>query len=281
MAQINNNRVSVLVSSCDSYSDLWDPFFLCIERFSKGNVPYPFYLNTEHARYEYNGNVTLTVINQLSEKQISWSKRMLDALKRIPEQYVFLLLDDFYACDTICWDKFEEILDKMDGDPNIASVQMYGTRVRNKSPENYEVSDSIKYRVMEPKGWKTHFVPTIWRKDVLMRWLRPWETIWAFESCGSARARRWHYPEDVLVIDNPPIYDYLWIKDCSAVINGKWLGEPELSEFFEKNEIPVDYSKRGKLTYEEYKAITMKEVVKRYTLPQIIVKAFNRFRSLF
>lgn len=278
---MKNNRLSVLLSSCDGYSDLWDPFFSCVERFSKDGAPYNFYLNTEHADYDYNGNIQLTVLHQTSEKQISWSRRMLDALDRIPEPYVFLVLDDFFACDTIRWDKFEEILDRMDEDVNVASVQMYGTRVRNKSPENYEVSEDIQYRVMGREGWKTHFVPTIWRKDVLMKWLRPWETIWAFESCGSARARRWRYPEDVLVIDNPPIYDYLWIKDCSAVINGKWLGEPELLEFFEKNGIPIDYSKRGKMTYEEYQAITMKDVIKRYTLPQIVVKTFNRFRSLF
>ena len=82
-------------------------------------------------------------------------------------------------------------------------------------------------------------------------------------------------------MQSPPIYDYLWIKNCSAVINGKWLDEKELTDFFERNHIDIDYSKRGKMTYEEYQSKTMVDVIKKYKPHEIVVKAFNRFRSLF
>lgn len=80
---------------------------------------------------------------------------------------------------------------------------------------------------------------------------------------------------------NPPIYDYLWIKDCSAVVNGKWIAEPELLDFFEENKIDVDWTKRGKMTLAEYQAIDMKTIVKRLTLKEFIIKSFNRVRSFF
>lgn len=274
-------RLAIVVSSCDSYNDLWGPLFQCVERFSDNLPDYAFYLNTEQAAFEYRGGIEVTVLNQCSKKGISWSQRMLDVLNRIAEPYVFLLLDDFFACDTIRWDLFDQLLDMMDADSSIASIQFNGTRIRNANPGNYQVSDQPRLHLMDEKGWKTHFVPTIWRKEVLMRWLRPWESIWAFEGCGSDRARRWKYPEKVYVVESPPIYDYLWIKDCSAVVNGKWLAEPELLEFFEKNRIEVDFSKRGSMTHEEYVNISMSDVVKRYTIPQIIVKSINRARSFF
>ena len=142
---------------------------------------------------------------------------------------------------------------------------------------------NLDYVPLWPKGWKTHFIPTIWRKAILLKWLRPWESIWAFEGYGSARARRWpkRYSEKVFVVRQPAIYDYLWIKDCSAVINSCWLDEPELYDFFEKNNIIVDFSKRGKMTKQQYADKTMKDVIKKYSWWQIVVKSFNFVRSYF
>ena len=275
-------RLAFLMSSCDAYEDLWEPFFECLDLCWK-DIPYPVYLNTEHKQYVPKKELgfSVTTLNQRKQKKLSWSRRFIDVLNRIPEEYVFLVLDDFFVCDKVDGEKFEQILDAMDKDKSIASYQMYGTRIRNKAPENYAPLKEMECVLMGRSGWKTHFVPTIWRKSVLLKWLRPWESIWGFEGYGSDRARRWNYKEKVYIVNNPPIYDYLWIKDCSACVNGKWLAEPELLTFFEENNILVDWSKRGKMTYEEYQAITMKDVLKKYTFGQIIVKAFNRFRSFF
>lgn len=272
-----------LMSSCDSYEDLWEPFFECLDRFGGNRDDLSVYLNTEHKQFAPQKELSFEVktLNQRGNKNLTWSRRFIDVLNRIPEDYVFLVLDDFFACDTIRWDLFDEIVDIMEKDKTIASFQMYGTRTRNRDEENFVLSTKLEYKELHEGGWKTHFVPTIWRKEVLLKWLRPWESIWAFEGCGSDRARRWKYPEKVMVVDTMPIYDYLWIKDCSAVINSKWLNEPELIEFMEKNEINVDWSKRGKMTHEEYLAVTMQDVIKKYTFGQIIVKCINRVRSLF
>lgn len=272
-----------LMSSCDSYEDLWEPFFECLDRFGGGKKELSVYLNTEHKQFVPQKELSFEVktLNQRGNKNLTWSRRFIDVLNRIPEDYVFLVLDDFFACDTIRWDLFDEIVEIMEKDKSIASFQMYGTRTRNRDEENFVLSTELTYKELHDGGWKTHFVPTIWRKEVLLKWLRPWESIWAFEGYGSDRARRWKYPEKVMVVDTMPIYDYLWIKDCSAVINSKWLNEPELFEFMEKNEINVDWSKRGKMTQEEYLAVTMQDVIKKYTFGQIIVKCINRVRSLF
>ncbi len=277
------SKYAFLMSSCDSYEDLWEPFFECLDIFGGSNNELSVYLNTEHKQFVPKKELSFEVktINQIGDKTLTWSKRFIDVLNRIPEDYIFLVLDDFFACDTIRWDLFDEIVEIMEKDKSIASFQMYGTRTRNRDVDNFKESTEFTYKELHEGGWKTHFVPTIWRKEILLKWLRPWESIWAFEGYGSDRARRWKYPEKVMVVDTMPIYDYLWIKDCSAVINSKWLNEPELIEFMEKNEINVDWSKRGKMTHEEYLSVTMQDVIKKYTFGQIIVKCFNRIRSLF
>lgn len=280
----NKGRLAFLMSSCDSYEDLWDPFFESLDFYYK-NIPYPVYLNTEFKKYQPRKELgfKVTTINQKNSKKMTWSRRFIDALNNINADYIFLVLDDFFVCSEIKGEKFEEILDIMDKDKTIASFQLNGTRTRLRDPENYVETEKLSYRELWKNGWKTHFVPTIWRKSILLKWLRPWESIWGFEGYGSDRARRWpkRFSEKVFVVENPPIYDYLWIKDCSAVIHGKWLNEPELKEHFNKAGIEVDYSKRGQMTRQEYVDCTMKDVIKKYSFGQIIVKCFNRFRSLF
>lgn len=198
------SRMAVVMSSCDAYEDLWYPFFACFDCFWK-DIPYTVYLNTEHKIYDDSkNNCSVITINQKYDKNIPWSKRFSEALDQIEEEYIFLMLDDFFLCDTINNEHFEKILDKMEQDPEIASFQFCGTRIRNNKPAEYTVEDEPHYDLMSEKGWKTHFVPTVWRKSTLKKWLRPWESIWAFEECGSKRARRWHYPEKVYVVSTPP-----------------------------------------------------------------------------
>lgn len=277
-----SKKMAFLMTSCDAYEDLWNPFFECLDKVG-GGVNCAVYLNTEAKQFNSKRDLSFKVntINQKGDSTISWSRRMIDALNRIPEEYVFLVLDDFFVCDNIIWDSFDKLIDFMEKDSKIASIQFCGTRVRNAAPNEYLLGDSPDLELMKRGGWKTHFVPTIWRKSVLLKWLRPWETIWAFEECGSKRANRWNYSEKVYVVKNQPIYDYLWIKDCSAVINGKWLADNELIDFFNSNEIDVDWTKRGKMTYEEYLAITMKDVIKKYSAGDILLKFCNRIRSVF
>lgn len=273
---------AILMSSCDAYEDLWDPFFESLN-IMWDNLTYPVYLNTEHKEYipRKRLNFEVKTLTQCDDRRLPWSMRFIQAINRIPEEYIFLVLDDFFVCDKVDKAKIDEIIAEMEKDPSIASFQLCGTRTRNANPEEYQQQDFLTYSLMERRGWKTHFVPTVWRKSVLLKWLRPWESIWAFEDCGSKRARRWNYPEKVYVVTNPPIYDYLWIKDCSAVINGKWLAEEELLNFFSENHIEIDWSKRGKMTYQEYQDITFGDVIKKYTFSQLVEKSINRVRSFF
>ena len=206
---------------------------------------------------------------------------MLQVLNMIDEEYVFLLLDDFFLKSPVREEYFSSLLDMMDRDRSIASIQLKAARLIQEGKKAAEDSKDLVISEIDKSGWKTHFVPTIWRKSVLKRWLRKHESIWGFELYGSQRARMWNYKEKVLAVDSPVIFDYLWVDGCSVIVNGKWLESDMVDQFFPLNGINIDLSKRGRITLEEYRSRTLKDTVKKLSFGQFLVKALNRIRSLF
>ena len=206
---------------------------------------------------------------------------MLDALARINEEYIMILVEDFFLREKVQTELIEQLLDCMDNDRSICQIQLFGTRKNCDEERGNTLSNHMEIEQIGDDKAKVCFVPTIWRKEVLIRWLRPWETIWAFEGCGSARAKRWKYPEKVLRVYSPAVFNYLWEKGCYCVVNGRWMIHPLLTGLFERNGIDIDFQERGTITMEEWTSVDTKTILKRYTIPQIIVKVFNRFRSLF
>ena len=81
--------VAIVVVSFDKYSDIWDVFETCINRFW-GNRPYSTYLITNEKKPSYEGISVIT-----TGKEESWSVRVNRALEKIKEKYLILLLEDY------------------------------------------------------------------------------------------------------------------------------------------------------------------------------------------
>ena len=280
----NKTRMAVLVTSCDAYEDIWFPFFKLMDKYWS-DIPYNVYLNTEKKRYEAeHKNFSVKTLN-LSKKQkadkTTWSKRMLETLEKIEEEYVLILVEDFFLRERVQTELIENILDKMDEDPLMSQVQFFGTRTNCDNEKENTIKDAMRIECIGDDKAKVCFVPVIWRKRTLKKWLRPHETIWAFESCGAKRAKLWKYKEQVYRVYDPAIFNYLWEKGCYCVVNGKWMEHPLLTELFEKNDIKVDFSIRGTITMEEWDSVTLTTLIKRNGFWGTVKKAFNRFRSLF
>lgn len=277
---MSSSKYSLLVSSCDMYSDLWDPFFFCLDKFWN-DINFPIYLNTEKLVYSPTSDLSFNVItlnqNDPSQK-LSWSQRFIDSLKRIDSEYIVLLLDDYFVCNNVDSITIDELICFLDNNPQAASIQLNWSLFKG---NNSKQADCAMPKLISNDGWKAFFTPTIWRKKILLKWLRSWENVWAFEQCGSKRAERWYKKDLVYVLNDYPVIDYLWVHDCSAVVNGKWLNEKPVFDFFDSINCKIDYSTRGFITYDEYHSITMKDIIKRYSFLEVLVKLFNRLRSFF
>ncbi|MBR6339291.1 MAG: hypothetical protein IKR63_04070 [Alloprevotella sp.] len=278
---MDKNRLAVLVTSCDAYQDIWDPFFTLMNRYW-ADISYNVYLNTEHLEYSKNfDNFIVKSLNNTSSKKLTWSERMLSVLDRIEEEYVFILVEDFFLRENVQTDLIEKLLEMMDEDKNICQFQLFGTRINCDKGVSNVMSSSIQMDKIERGKAKVVFVPTIWRKSILKKWLRPHESIWAFESQASKRAYRWNYKETVYRVYSPAIFNYLWEKDCYCVVNGKWMLHPLLTKLFEENDIQVDYNVRGTITMDEWREVTLLTIMKRKGLIGTIKSLINRVRSIF
>lgn len=81
---------AILVISTDKYQDIWDPFFKCFQKQWK-NCPFPVYLGSN--MISYTGSYPVKTI--LSGADKDWSSSARKILNQIPEEYLFVILDDF------------------------------------------------------------------------------------------------------------------------------------------------------------------------------------------
>ena len=83
------NRVTLLVNSCDAYADLWQPFFTLLKRYF---VPLPaeILLNTETKDFAFDG-LNLRCVHSTAP---TYGERMTDALREVKTEYTLLLLDE-------------------------------------------------------------------------------------------------------------------------------------------------------------------------------------------
>src|SRR5438270_12060517 len=81
---------SVLVLSCDSYSDLWRPFFTLFWRHWP-DCPLDVYLGTNSTRYE-----DARVCSLNAGRGEPWSKRLRYFLNQMDSRYVLIMLEDFF-----------------------------------------------------------------------------------------------------------------------------------------------------------------------------------------
>ncbi len=269
-----------LLSTCDSYEDTWDPFFRLVSKYWI-SIPMKVYINTETKQYVPTVKLPFEVISCNTSSSIQWSNRLLHVLDMIQEEYIFMVLDDFFLRSPVKDEYFDQLLRMMDNDQSIASIQLKAARLIQEGKKEVVNNSELEISEIDKNGWKTHFVPTIWRKSILKKWLRKHESIWGFELYGSQRARFWNYKEKVLAVDSPVIFDYLWVDGCSVIVNGKWLVAPEVDTFFPNNGIDIDLSLRGRITLEEYRSRTLKDTIKKLSFGEFVKKSINRVRSIF
>ena len=105
------HKYSILVNSCDGYSDTWPTFFYLLKKNWKGEVP-TIYLNTESKQFNY-PDLDIRVLNLLpgKSKNIAWGERLIDCLQRIEDEYIINMLEDFYFESSIDVDIIDKCYD--------------------------------------------------------------------------------------------------------------------------------------------------------------------------
>ncbi len=231
-----DNNCTLVINSCDAYSDLWDIFFRLF-KIQWMDCPYPIILNTESKDYTADGlNLRCLHFFKQGEK-VTWSKLTKTVLEKINTDYVIFLLDDFFLESVVLQDKIDECISWMNENKNIATFSFMP------APQPNIISK--KYNGFELRGSKSPYrfncQAGIWRRKLLIKYLRDHESAWQFETWGSIRSRRYKEEFYSLCEREPLVFDYAW---GNPIKRGKWY-EPEVLKLENQFGIKFDWEKRG------------------------------------
>jgi hypothetical protein len=218
---------AVLVVSCDSYSDVWTPFFTMFRK-CWGDCPYPTYLltNTKDPRIE--GVQTLVV-----GADVSWSDNLISALQNISEEYVFIMLEDLILTKSVQTDKVQEVVEW--AHQHKANYVRMNPTVRADKPHN-----SIVGYISKGTVYRASVVMPLFRKQALLELLKSGENAWEFEYFGSQRADE---------MDDFYATHYDYFPCVNGIIKGVW--EYSALKTLQKSGAPPDTSVRRVMNVKE------------------------------
>ena len=242
-------KLTILLNSCDAYSDLWEPFFILFDKFGGELKNCEIILNADNKNYQFKG-LKITCPNKF-EGNAQWGKRVKNCLKHVKTDYVLTLLDDFFLQRPCNVDVIKQCIDWLDENKNIGAFNLIPMKHSDDESERFKGFCFIQPEV----SYRLNSQACIWRKDVLDESLLDIESPWDWEIFGNLRNTVLLKDIDFYCIsekiDEPYFYNsefcnkkYSPDKVQNAVIGGKW-DLNCVEKCFKENGINIDYSKRG------------------------------------
>jgi hypothetical protein len=171
---------SVLVTSCDAYFDLWEPFFnLFWENWP--DCPYPVFLSTNHREFQHPRVMTLR-----AGRERNWTNQLRCQLERLDTPYVLMSLEDFFLRRPVSTIKVQECLHAL------STLHGHMLRLVCRPGPDRPVSGHPGIGSIDPGApYRVSTQAAIWNRQSLLTLLREDESIWDFEIRGSDRSREY------------------------------------------------------------------------------------------
>ena len=224
-------NTSVLIYSCDKYSDVWGPFFTLLFRY--WDCPYQVYVVAE------NEQCLIPEVKTINVEEGAWTDKIRTALEQIPTKYVIGMCEDFFMRRGVRQDVIDDCISQMEKNPSIACFNFekeYGWVLSSEYAGFGRKPDNGAYRLS--------CMPTLWRRDILTELLKGSRSAWDWELSSRSAPNEYEYyiwtgSEDDLVFE----YGYhnnQWV----GLKKGKWVAR-DVVPLFERENIDVDFSIRG------------------------------------
>jgi len=169
--------ISILINSCDKYSDVWEVFFPLFFRYWP-DCPWQIYLGSNSKTYNHPRVINISVGDDLS-----WADSAKKMVESIPTENFLFFLDDFFIFWKVNTDivgHFYDIFKEIDANC---------LRLRN-SPEIDNIVPGYLEIVERPRGEFNRVALDIafWKKSIFLLLLKPGESPWQMENEGSKRS---------------------------------------------------------------------------------------------
>lgn len=222
----------IFLSSADSYSDIWDLFFLL---FKKNWPEYngTIYLNTQEKTIQVEGlNIVCTKLGNIG----GFGKEMRACLDLIESDSVLLILIDFIFMGKVNDFKIQEYFNFFK-EQNLDTLNFYSFKsVNQKDSEN---PDLLYVSPPAPHVFFNYQI-AFWKKNILYEMVLPNENPWTSEWFGTKRAEKMNLKMAIVKreVGSPIRYD-----SSGCLAKGKW--HPVAVEFLLKEAITTDFETRG------------------------------------
>ena len=229
-----NDKITVLVNTCDAYSDVWPLFFASLDEFWSNRV-IDVVLNTDHGAVacpDY-PNVFMHQSNARS-----WGERLISVLDDIQSDYVFMLFDDFILEDVFDEKILTETIMELENDEAISVF--YLDLMGLETAENH--SRLPGFALISPKAdFRLNSGPAVWRKADLKKFTGGQDNPWAWEAFGTYRtqktSKKFYQPTRVQ-------YFPFNAMQGGAIYRGKWVADVVVDKARKYN-LSIDFSIRG------------------------------------
>jgi len=239
---MKSSNFSILVNTCDKFEDCWDPFFKLFSIYwpeFKGRI----YLNTEYKDYSYNNlNIySLKVCNaKIDALKITWSECLIRALENIEDEIVLYMQEDYFIKSFVQNDKITDFANTMINN-DIDCIHL--TDQNSSGPFSITKFDDL-WLIDKNAPYRISCQAALWKKSVLLQYIRTYENPWQFEKYGTKRSKKlvhkfYTVNRDKYKININEIIPYVF----TGIIRGYWF--EEVVELFLINNIQVDFTKRG------------------------------------
>jgi hypothetical protein len=239
---MTDSSFSILVNTTDKFEDCWMPFFKLFAKFWP-EYPGKIYLNTEYKTFNYPGINIVSVQNCIEKKdadKVTWSECLIRALNKIDNEIVLYMQEDYFLKAPVKSKLLEGMVDRIRS-YDIDCLHL--TDQNTKGPFTQSEFDDLWLIGVQAKD-RISCQTALWKKHVLLQYIKTWENPWQFETNGTKRAAVLNHKfytvnREIYKLDDNEIIPYLF----TGVIQGRWY-EPVV-QLFEENGIQMDFGKRG------------------------------------
>ncbi len=251
-------NMCILIMSCDKYHDVWEPCVSFLRKFLDLR-DYCIYLSTESLEDNSVHGVDRYILTGAGE----WSMRLRLSLAKIEEEFVFLLLDDFWLTDRLDKRLLERDIKYLCSNNDVGVI--YINYVKWRFLKDY----SADYKLWENGMiYRINTRPAIWKKEYLMKIIDERESVWQFERIGSIRSNE--FDEKVLCSKKQYI-SFLW-----AVTAGKY--ERKAVKYAIKSGFVLDGDyRKTQSVFTEIKFIIRSKLF--MINPELVTRIVGRFRG--
>lgn len=201
--------LAIAINTCDKYSFLWERWWYY---FSKNwEYDYPVYFLNE--KKDVNFPVKQIKVN-ISDIDL-WTKKLRGSINQIPEDDIFLLLEDHFIVKKL--DEFEDIYQMFKTlNADALRIRYVESNLATYHNTKFRINGSRIRKLKRNSKYLIAYSPNIWKKSFLLECLKIDESCWQSETKGSIRLEGKGYN----------IYSYLrpdwYVNSC---IQGKMTSE--------------------------------------------------------